>query len=292
MTNISKDKGLSVIVPVYNEEECLKPVIEELIEILDTLELPTELIVVNDGSVDGTPQILEDFAPKVKLLQHASNRGYGAALKTGISRAAYPLIAITDADGTYPNRDLPELLAKMDSHDMVVGARNGQQVAVPLIRRPAKWFLNKIANYLLETRIPDLNSGFRIFRRKRMERYRHILPNGFSFTTTITLSMISDGFPVHYEPINYYKRDGKSKIKPNDALNFFMLITRTVTYFNPLRIFLPISLLLFFMGFLRLGYEIIFLWNLTDSSTLLLLFAVQIGLIGIIADLIVKRSMR
>jgi glycosyltransferase involved in cell wall biosynthesis len=292
MTNCNEDNGLSVIVPVYNEEAGLKSVIEELIEILDNLDLPAELIIVNDGSVDGTSEILEAFAHKAKILQHASNRGYGAALKTGISNAAYPLIAITDADGTYPNHEFPKLLSKMDAHDMVVGSRNGQQVAVPLIRRPAKWFLNKIANYLLETKIPDLNSGFRIFRRKRMERYRHILPNGFSFTTTITLSMISDGFPVYYEPINYYKRDGKSKIKPNDALNFFMLITRTVTYFNPLRIFLPISIVLFFLGFLRLGYEIFFLFNLTDSSTLLLLFAVQIGLIGIIADLIVKRSIR
>jgi len=129
-----------------------------------------------------------------------------------------------------------------------------------------------------------------VFRKDIIEHYFHILPNGFSFTTTITLAMISDGYQINYEPIDYYKRKGRSKIKPSDVLNFLLLITRTITYFNPLRVFLPIFVVLFGMGMVRLCYDIFWLHNLTDSTTILFLFALQVGLIGIVADLIVKRS--
>jgi glycosyltransferase involved in cell wall biosynthesis len=290
MPEFKKYEGISMIVPVYNEATSVKHVIENLIDVLNHLNRPFELIVVNDGSTDGTAEILDAFSGRIKVLRHLANRGYGAAIKTGIGHSCYPFVAITDADGTYPNEELPRLLAGMEVHDMVVGARTGGKVHVPLIRRPAKWLLNRIANYLVDMKIPDLNSGFRVFRKKVAEHYFHILPNGFSFTTTITLAMISDGYQVHYESIDYYKREGRSKIKPVDALNFLIFIVRTITYFNPLRVFLPICLALFGLGMVRFCYDIFWLHNLTDSTTLLFLFALQVCLIGIVADLIVKRS--
>jgi len=283
-------EGLSMVVPVCNEVRSVKLVLEQLLEVLDHLNRPVELIVVDDGSTDGTAERLDAFSGRIRVFRHLVNQGYGAALKTGIKQAKYDYVAITDADGTYPNEELPRLLAGMETHDMVVGARTGRKVHVPLIRRPAKWLLSRIANYLVDMKIPDLNSGFRVFRKKIAEHYFHILPNGFSFTTTITLAMISDGYKVHYESIDYYKREGRSKIKPVDALNFLIFILRTITYFNPLRVFLPICLVLFGLGMARLCYDIFWLHNLTDSTTLLFLFALQVGLIGIVADLIVKRS--
>jgi len=290
MTEKEISKGLSVVVPVYNEAKSVKPVLEKLLNVLDQLDQPFELIVVDDGSTDGTSDLLKNFSNRIRLIHHRDNYGYGAALKTGIQHTIHDFVAITDADGTYPNEDLPLLLAKMETYDMVVGARTGKKVHIPLIRRPAKWLLNKLANYLVESVIPDLNSGFRIFRKEIAKKYLHILPNRFSFTTTITLAMISDGHRVHYEAINYNRREGKSKIQPSDVLGFLMLIIRTITYFNPLRFFLPFSLALFGLGVVRFCYDAFWLQNLTDSTTLLFLFALQVGLIGIVADLIVKRS--
>jgi glycosyltransferase involved in cell wall biosynthesis len=280
--------NVSIIIPAYNEEKGILGTIDGVVEAIKPLGIEYELIVVNDGSTDKTAKIVEN--KNIKIINHEVNKGYGASIKTGIRCSQYENILIIDADGTYPAEKLPDLLGYMDSSDMVVGARTGENVHVPLIRRPAKWLLNRIANYLVDMKIPDLNSGFRVFRKKVAERYLHILPNGFSFTTTITLAMISDGYQVYYEPIDYYKREGRSKIKPVDALNFLIFIIRTITYFNPLRVFLPICLALFGLGMARLCYDVFWLHNLTDSTTLLFLFALQVGLIGIVADLIVKRS--
>jgi len=290
MNECNKMEGLSVIVPAFNEEQGAETVIKRLLKVINQMNLPTELIIVDDGSTDGTKKILEKFSNLVTVIRHATNHGYGASLKHGIRQARYAFVAITDADGTYPNEQLPKLLSALEDYDMVVGARTGQKVHIPFIRRPAKWLLNKIANYLSDTKIPDLNSGFRVFRKEIVEKYLHILPNGFSFTATITLAMISDGYRVYYEPVDYYRREGRSKIKSGDVMNFLILIIRAITYFNPLRVFLPISLALFGLGFARLCYDIFWLSNITDSTTVIFLFALQVGLIGIVADLIVRRS--
>lgn len=290
MTYSDARSGLSIVVPVYNENGVAKDVLDKLISALNSLEAPVELIVVDDGSTDGTSEILGSLSEQITLIRHDCNRGYGAALKTGIRQANYSIIAITDLDGTYPHENFSKLLSGMQSSDMVVGSRTGSKVHIPLIRRPAKWLLNKLANYLTQMEIPDLNSGFRAFRKEIVEKYIHILPNRFSFTTTITLILISEGYRIKYIPINYHKRKGRSKIKPKDALGFLILIIRAITYFNPLRIFLPFSMVLFALGILRLSFDFLILHNLTDSTTLLFLFALQVGLIGIVADLIVRRN--
>lgn len=285
--------GVSVVVPVYNEEGAVCAEIEHILAVLAGLDCPSEVIAVDDGSSDDTAAKLAGLGDRVILLRHEANRGYGAALKTGIRHARHPLIVITDADGTYPFGELSRLLAQMEAGAaMVVGARTGTQVHIPLLRRPAKWFLNKLANYLSDTRIPDLNSGFRVFRKEIAQQYFHILPNRFSFTSTITLAMIADGYTVYYESIDYHKREGDSKIKPRDAVGFFILILRTVTYFNPLRTFVPLFLLFFTMAMGKLAYDVFYLENITDTSTLLFVSSLQIILIGIVADLIVRRGSR
>ena len=255
------------------------------------MECPSELIIVDDGSTDSSAQQLSGLRKRLKLISHKVNRGYGAALKTGIQKARYPLVAIMDADGELPVEELPKLIAGMEEADMVVGARTGAQVHVPLIRRPAKWLLNLLANYLSDTHIPDLNSGFRVFRKNIVQRYFHILPNRFSFTSTITLAMIADGFAVHFESVNCQRRAaGQSKIRPSDAVGFFILILRTVTYFNPLRTFVPVFLALLTLAVGKLGYDVFWEHNITDTTTLLWLMSLQVLLIGIVADLVVRRD--
>jgi glycosyltransferase involved in cell wall biosynthesis len=284
---------MSIVIPVYNEENGLAPVLDELLKTLDELALliPVEIIIVNDGSKDNTSLALAAYAGKVKILEHPQNRGYGAALKTGIRQALYPWILITDADGTYPNEFIPNVLEHRGIHDMVVGARIGERTHIPLIRRPPKWVLRKLASYLSQQNIPDLNSGFRLMRKDLVEKFLNILPNGFSFTTTITLAMLSAGYQVRYVPINYNKREGKSKIRPiADTLNFIKLIVRTVLYFDPLRIFLPIAFF-FFISSLLVGFgSFIFFEKLMDVTTVLFFVtSVQVLAMGMLADMLNRR---
>jgi len=287
----NKNEMISVVVPAYNEEKGISKVLTDIKTILDDTHLQYEIIIIDDGSSDKTAEIVQkhDF---VRLIQHPVNRGYGAALKTGIKSANGYWILITDADGTYPNEYIPELLKYSDEYDMVVGARTGENVSIPLYRRPAKLFLTKLANYLVGTKIPDLNSGMRLFRKKDSMEYFHILPSGFSFTTTITLSYLSDGFLVKYVPIDYHERHGSSKIKPfRDGMNFILLILKAITYFNPLKVFLPISFIILLAAALLFWYTAFVVGKLADISVIVLIVAsIQIGLFGLLADLIVKRS--
>ncbi len=154
---------ISVILPAYNEGKSVGDVIHSVQQVLQDANIESEVIVVDDGSTDATGVTAEDAGAKV--YRHTSNRGYGAALKSGILAASYDLIAITDADGTYPIERLPDLIAAMDRADMVVGARTGNHVHVPFFRRPAKWLLTRLASYITQAKIEDLNSGLRVFSR-------------------------------------------------------------------------------------------------------------------------------
>jgi glycosyltransferase involved in cell wall biosynthesis len=281
------EKMISVVIPAHNEEKVIGTVLDELINVLE--DQPYEIIVVDDGSTDNTAKIVQQ-KESVKLIQHPINKGYGAALKTGIKNATNDLIMIIDGDGTYPVKAIPELLEEVDKYDMVVGARTGKVVKIQLYRRPAKWLLSKLANYLVGTKIPDLNSGMRIFKKEAATKFFNILPSGFSFTTTITLAYLSNDYNVKYVPIDYHERTGKSKIKPfRDGSNFIMLIVRTITYFNPLKVFLPISIVLFVFGFVVLVYQAIVTRNVADLPVMLILAAFQIGFLGLVADLIVRK---
>jgi glycosyltransferase involved in cell wall biosynthesis len=284
-----REQGLSVIVPAFNEEEIIEASIAKVRETMEALAVPFEIVVVNDGSGDRTGALAA--ATGVKVIDHPSNRGYGASLKSGIRASKYAWLAITDADGTYPIEDLARLVRECGSHDMVVGSRTGEHVKIPFLRRPAKWFINKLANYLSGYRIPDLNSGLRIFRREIAERFFHLFPEGFSFTTTITVASLSSGYQVKFLPINYFKRVGSSSISPlKDFLGFTLLVVRLVTYFKPLNVFLPTALVMFVVGFAK---ALVDLWRTNAfgvGSALIMLTAVQLAFMGLLADLILRRT--
>ncbi len=280
-------KNLSIIIPAYNEEDGISSVLDETIKIMEQSSINYEIIVVNDGSTDETAKIAGNKS--VRLINHQINKGYGAALKTGIRKAKYPLICITDADGTYSPQYIPKLMKQIDDTDMIVGSRTGSNVAVPLMRKPAKWILNSLANYLTGIKIPDLNSGLRIFSKEVINLFSPICPNGFSFTTTITLALLTNNYSVSFIPINYEHRIGKSKIRPiRDSINFFNLIIRTIIYFAPLKIFTPISLVLALIGIGLLAYRAIIGEGLAVTIVVIFLAALQIATIGLLADMISK----
>jgi glycosyltransferase involved in cell wall biosynthesis len=286
MNGENNKKQVSVVVPAYNEETNIGETLDALLSIKKSSEDNFEIIVVDDASLDKTAEIVKKY--DVKLIQHEDNKGYGVSLKTGIHYAQHGIIAIIDADGTYPVDKIPELISFIDDYDMVVGAR--QFIHLPLIRRPAKWILNKYANYLVKKKIPDLNSGLRVFKKDIYEKFRGILPPGFSFTTTITLAFLSNDYRVKYAPIDYFKRGGKSKIKPiRDTVNFFALVTRASLYFHPLRIYAPISLILLSVGMVSFVYDI-YMRDVTDKTMMVFLWGIQFGILGFLADMISRQK--
>ena len=281
-------KGLSIVIPAHDEEAGLAMVVRGIQAALQESAQPFEIIVVDDGSNDRTAEIAAGL--DVTLIRHTERRGYGAALKTGIRAAVGEWILICDADGTYPPDAIPALLALAPTNDMVVGARTGPIVDTPLLRRIAKGILRRLASYLSESVIPDLNSGLRVFRKDAATPYFPILPSGFSFTTTITLALLCNGGSVAFVPINYHRRRGRSKIQPvRETLNFIILILRTITYFNPLKVFAPISVVLGLLFLVSLGYDVFVLENVTEKSLILLIGSLQLLGIGVIGDVVTKR---
>jgi len=286
---VSKEK-ISVIIPVYNEEKSIGHTLNTLRDVLNKTRIHYELIVVNDGSTDNTAAEIGKIDFKITTIDHEINKGYGAALKTGIKRAENELVLITDADNTYPMEIIPELIGKMEGSDMVVGARIGDKVKIPLLRRIPKAIIRKLAEYLSERKIPDLNSGLRIMKKDIVLRFLAMLPNGFSFTTTITLAMITNDYRVNYIPIDYHKREGTSKIRPiKDTLNFIQLIIKTILYFEPLKIFIPASLIFFLLSIALVLYRLIMGKGFLVVTVIVFVTAIQLLAIGMLADLIDKR---
>lgn len=281
--------GFSVVIPAFNEEDGIVPALQELKEVLRAEMRPYEIIVVDDGSTDRTADRAR--SEDVVVIQAPVNRGYGASLKTGIRAARYDILVITDADGTYPPESIPKLVDQTGTFEMVVGARVGEQVSIPLSRRPAKWFLGKLASYLAGQKIPDLNSGLRAMRRELVERYEHLLPSGFSFTTTITLSALCRDHLVQYETIDYHPRTGDSKIRPRHAFDFLLLIIRTIVYFNPLKVFLPAGFIFFLAGASKLAYDLTN-GNLSEGAIFSFLSAGLVWTVGLLSDQISRVGMR
>ncbi|PPB79510.1 glycosyltransferase involved in cell wall biosynthesis [Albidovulum inexpectatum] len=281
--------SLSVVIPAYNEEGAIGQTVENVRAALEPLGIPYEIIVVDDGSEDCTLEIARNSGAIVDSNQ--VNTGYGAALKRGIRRARHEYVAIIDADGTYPAHYLPQMLALCRDQDMVVGDRGSAMRNVPLIRRPAKWFLNRFASFLAERRLNDLNSGLRVFRKSELVPFLPLLPQKFSFTTTITLCMSCNGKRMIYFPIEYGKRVGKSKIRPVDFLNFLILILRMTVLFNPLRVFIPLGLILMGIGMTKLVYDI-YMDNLSETTVFAFLSALIIWSLGLIADMISRLHLR
>ena len=278
-----------MVIPAFNEEQAVVSTIVELQTVLNESDCRAEIVVVDDGSTDTTAAKAESCG--VRVIRHTINSGYGASLKSGIRASTSDYVLITDADGTYPAESISELLKLADDADMVVGARSLTSAGVSWTRRPAKWILNTLAQYLAGRKIPDLNSGLRLFRRSALNEFLPILPSGFSFTTTVTLGMLCANRRVKYVPIDYRKRVGTSKIRPIDFVSFLVLVLRTIVLFNPLKVFLPLGAVLFAFGLAKTIYDV-FLWNLSESAVMAILAAVNVWSVGLLADMIGRLHLR
>ncbi len=281
---------LSIVVPIYNERDGAAEVVKSILDA--GIETPRELVLVDDGSDDGTSAILEELADgeRVRVLRHQENKGYGAALKTGIGAARGGLVMIIDGDGSYPVGHFDEFVGLAGDYDMVVGARGGKVLEEPLARTLVKGFIIRMLKVLAEIEVPDLNSGLRLMKREQVMRYFHLLPDGISFTSTITLVLLSEARPVKFVDVDYFARQGSSKFKPvRDTLGIIILIARTFLYFNPLKVFLPVALALFMLA-IAVGIATTLTGKFMDVTTVVIaLTAVQVFVLGLMADLIAKR---
>lgn len=282
---------VSVILPVYNEKGHLHAEIDRIRTALDQSRYSYEIIVVDDGSDDGSGEALAEIED-ICLLRFATNRGSGSARKFGTKAARGRVVVWTDVDMTYPNDRIPELVEELDGHDQVVGARTSEQGTAKIARVPAKLLIRKLAGYLTETDIPDLNSGLRAFRRDVAVQYLHLLPTGFSCVTTITMSFLANGYSVKYVPIEYSPRAGESKFHwYKDTRRYLTQVIRLVLSYNPLRVFVPVGLALALLGTAKLGFDLVDKDGHVATNTLLILFAaLQVLSIGLLADLFVRIS--
>ena len=271
-------RDVSVVIPAFNEA----PVIASVIAELAGAAAWREIIVVDDGSSDGTGDRAAEAGAIV--LRHPYNMGNGAAVKSGIRRAAGEYILIVDADGQHPPEDALRLVSRLGDYDLVIGARAGHTQATQA-RRAGNGALNRLASYMTGRDIPDLTSGFRGARASGLREFIHLLPNGFSTPTTTTLAFVKAGYSVAFEPIHARQRTGQSKIRlARDGAKFLMIIFKIVTLFSPLRIFLPISAASFALGTGYLAWTIGTQRHVTNSSVLLILFAVVVFLVGLVSE--------
>ncbi|MCK4344968.1 MAG: glycosyltransferase family 2 protein [Bacteroidales bacterium] len=277
---------VTIIIPAYNEEEGIKRTIERLQAYSKNNLSEWIIIVVNDGSTDDTQSIVEEIKG-VNLINHPYNKGYGASLKTGIKEAKTDLIAFYDADGQHNPEDLEELLKNFENNDMLIGKR-GKDSHQEWIRKPGKWILSKVANFLTSRKIPDLNSGLRVVKRSIILQLLHLFPDGFSFSTTSTIAFLNLGYNVGYYPIKVNKRVGKSSVKQlKHGSNTLLLILRLIVLFNPLRVFIPASFLLVFIGIIyEIIYGIILMQGikLLPGSILIILSGILIFFFGLVVD--------
>jgi len=280
-------KEISVVIPAYNEEGTLGDVIQDVKEALSSAKILGEIIVVDDNSTDKTAEIaLENGAKLIKL---SKNRGYGFALKKGIKSARYEYILIVDADGTYPREGISALLEEKGDYDMLIGVRIGLDPSP--IKKPVKWLFNKIAGYIAGEKIPDINSGLRIFKKSLVEEFLEILPDGFSFTSTITIASITNNKEVRYKNVAYIKRKKSSHFHPiKDTFSMFSLVLRTIIYFNPLKIFLPLSMFFFIAATLLFIYRVFVQKAFMTTIIILYVSALQVLAIGLLADLIERKT--
>ncbi|MGA0863996.1 MAG: glycosyltransferase family 2 protein [Ilumatobacteraceae bacterium] len=282
---------MSVVLPIYNEKGHLRAEIDRIRASLEASKYSFEIIVVDDGSNDGSEAELQNI-PGISLLTHRQNQGSGAARRTGTTAARGRVVVWTDVDMTYPNDRIPELVDEMDGWDHIVGWRQTEEGTHKLLRTPAKWLIRKLASYLSETDIKDLNSGLRAFRRDVAMQYVHELPKGFSCVTTLTMSFLGGGYSLGFMPIDYFPRAGRSKFHwLRDTRRYILQVIRMTLSYNPLKVFLPIGLGLLVLGLVKLGFD----WAERDfrlaANTLLIFFAsLQVITVGLLADLVVRAT--
>jgi glycosyltransferase involved in cell wall biosynthesis len=268
----------SVIVPAFHEADGIADVVSALV----TAGPWHEIIVVDDGSRDDTGGRAR--AAGATVLRHPYNKGNGAAVKTGLRHATGVHVLIVDGDGQHSPSDARRLVERLGDFDLVIGARAAATQAT-IGRRAGNAALNGLATYLTGRRIPDLTSGFRAAKRTVLVEFLHLIPNGFSTPTTTTLACIKAGYSVEFVPIEAGRRQGSSKIKfARDGAKFFMIIVKIVTFFSPLRVFLPVSIVCFSVGALYAAWTIATQSHLTNSSVLLIVVSVVIFLMGLVSE--------
>ena len=281
---------MTVVLPVFNEVGHLAQEVKRIRSALERSGRSFEIVVVDDGSDDGSGEALEKL-DGIRLLRFARNRGSGSARKAGTLAARGRVVVWTDCDLTYPNEDIPRLIDALDEgYDQVVGARTSEQGTLRALRVPAKWLIRRLASYLTDTKIPDLNSGLRVFRRDVALQFLYLLPAGFSCVTTITMTFLANGYSVRYLPIDYFPRAGKSKFHWwADTRRYVLQVVRMVLMFNPLRVFGPVGLLLLGAGAVKTVYDLMDKHGRIATNTILVVLAASmVIMIGLLSDLVVQ----
>jgi polyisoprenyl-phosphate glycosyltransferase len=287
---------VTIVLPCYNEQEHVMQEIDRISQAMDASEFSYELLVIDDKSTDSTLKVLQDALPhypNMRLMPFRRNGGSGTARRIGSNEAYGRIVVWTDADMTYPNERIPEFVQYLLDNpdvDQVVGARTTEQGTHKFLRVPAKWVIRKVAERLAQTKIPDLNSGLRAFRRDVSLPYLRLLPPGFSCVTTITMAFLSNQHPVDYLPIDYAKRAGTSKFHfVKDAYRYILQVLRMVMYFNPIKVLMPLALWLFGIGVVKAVWDLVrHDLRITVSTLLLVMSGLIIASMALLADLIVR----
>jgi glycosyltransferase involved in cell wall biosynthesis len=286
----SPELDVTVALAVHNEEGHIEAELQRIRDALEASEYSYEIIVVDDASTDGSVEELRRI-PDIKLIRLTKNRGSGFSRKTATAAARGRAVVWSDVDMTYPNDRIPQLVKELEGgYDQVVGARTSEEGTHKFFRVPAKWFIRRLASYLVDEPIPDLNSGLRAFRRDVGTQFLHMLPAGFSCVTTLTMCFLANGYSVGYMPIDYAERAGRSKFHwYRDTKRYLTQVIRMVLTFNPLRVFMPVGFFLILVGAAKLGYDIVTKDFRVGTNTLLIFFAAfQTFAIGLLADLVVR----
>jgi len=255
-----------------------------------------ELVAYDDASTDETFARLHEVAPRfphLRVVHFDRNGGAGTVRRVGTQRARGEIVVWTDADMTYPNERIPELVQILEkdlSLAQVVGARTSEEGSHKILRVPAKWFIRKLAERLTNTKIPDLNSGLRAFRREVALPYLRLLPPGFSCVTTITIAFLSNQHDLRYIPIGYAKRSGKSKFRfVSDAYRYILQVLRMVMYFNPLKVLMPVALTLLGIGIAKGVFDlVVHPLRFAVNTVLIFVTGLIIASLALLADLIVR----
>ena len=273
-----KHDKVTVLLPAFNEEANIGDTIKKIKE----LHPDFEILVVDDGSTDNTVKIAMEAGANV--WPHPYNIGNGAAIKTGLRCASGDWVVMMDADGQHDPADIARLLEHRNAYDMVVGAR-GKKSDGSLHRNLANWFYNRFASYVTKVKILDLTSGFRMVKRDVARKFLYLLPNGFSYPTTITMAYLRSGRTVKYLPITTTKRKGKSKIKLlEDGTRFVLIISRVAVLYSPFRIFMPMSIIMFYLGLLYYLYTFFTDGRFTNMAALLISTSVIVFLMGLVSE--------